>query len=89
MGIEQIYILIYIVVFTVKSSTACICTLLCCFSSEYIKQLMEEVMEACIDGEISDEPEPVNVPPVLAAQYEHPDKAEAVTNFVSRFAHAK
>ncbi len=53
--------------------------------SDYVDELMEEVCQACSDGDLDDKPQPLDVPPPLAAAYERPDKAEAVRNFVSRF----
>ena len=55
-----------------------------CVSSEYIDDLMQEVVELCTKSR-ADRPEPLQESPTLASRMERPDKAQAVKEHRSRF----
>ena len=55
-----------------------------CFSSEYIDDLMQEVVELCTKFR-ADQPESLLESPTLASRMERPDKAQAVKGHRSCF----
>ena len=60
-------------------------TYLIYFSTGYVQDLMDELLEVCDAGETSS---PVAVPDFLCSEFERPDKKIAVMHKQSRFANS-